>query len=346
MGNVLVNRCRARSECRYNRLQEDRINGQRALRKLVEDKRLTEVDWHALIQKADELHRMEKHEIKWRRKQRRKSKSLRRKFACDASVYCVNLLSDNCRSSFVVSEDGTFDAGYLIYYPNEAEVRTLDITSSSGVDPLTSSSSREAAVDVLPPDFGCDEARPNPKTSAQRQLRIRCSSIESSTSSSSIYLLDEATFPTTQDVATEVARILHSLESMAHSSQPLDIDAKVTSIIEGTKTATALSLPRCVTVKAPKPLDRIEPIDMVHMISSEYGTSSDDDESSCRFNEIPPLDVQPDISKLTDDEEIYSMSEHYDKNHPRFRSAWGASYYNKRTFSKSLAPDGSYQITL
>lgn len=245
MGNVLANRCRARSEWRYNRLQEDRINGQRALRTLVEDKRLTEVDWHALIQKADELHRMEKREleksdIKWRRKQRRNS------------------------------------------------------------------------------------------------------SIESSTSSSSIYLLDEATFPTTHDVATEVARILHSLESMANSSQPLDIDPKVAGVLEGTEPTTALSLPRCVSVKSSKLVNSVEPIDMVHMIS-KYSTSSDDDESSYRLNRPPPIDVEPDISKLTDDEE---MTEHFDMNHPQFRSPLGVSYYNKSIFSKSLAPDGSYQITL
>lgn len=347
MGNVLVNRCRARSDCRYNRLQEDRTNGQRALRKLVEDKTLAEVDWQALIQKADELHQMEKRklqksEIKWRRKQRRKSKFLRRKFSCDASVYCVNLLSDNCRSSFVVSEDSTIDAGFIIYYPNDTEVRTLDITSSSGVDHITSSSSGEAA-DIRQPNYGFKKAIPSPNISSRRQLRVHCSSIESSTSSS-IYLLDEAMFQTTHDVATEVARILQSLESMADSSQPLDIDPRVACIRKETEPTTVLSQHGHVSEKASKPVHRLEPIDMVHMVS-EYGTSSDD-ESSYRLDEMSPSDVQPDVSKLTDDDEVYSLTERFDVNPPQFRSAWDASYYNKSTFSKSLAPDGSNQITL
>ena len=348
MGNVLANRCRARSQCRYNRLQEDRINGQHALRKLVADKTLAEVDWQALIQKADELHRTEKRELdksdlKWRRKQRRKSKSLRRKFARDAGVYCVNLLSDNCRSSFLGSEDDTRDAGYITFDPNEAEVRTLDNTSSSCVDRLTSSSSGEAA-DVLPLHFGFKEADPIPKPSPRNQQGIRCSSIQSSTSSS-IYLLDDATYPTFHDVATRVACILHNLESMAHTSQPMDIKPKLATFTEGRKPTAVNPQPGCVPKKEIKQVDGLEPIDMVDIVS-KCGTSSDD-EVFCRLNELSAFDVQPDdISKLTDDEEIHSLTEHFDVNHTQLRSAWNGPCYTKGIFSKSLAPDGSNQITL
>ena len=340
MGNVLANRCRGRSECRYKRLQKDRMQGQRTLRTLVADKSLDEVDWQALIQKAEHLQKTEQRELrkrdkKWRRKQRQQSKSLRRKFASDAGVYCINLLSNNCRSSFIGSEEEAHDDGYTIFHPTMAEARTLENTSSSGFDRLTSSSSGEG-VPGFPPEAVLNDATPTTKEAIQSLSRLFFTSKDSSTSS--IYLLDDALFPPSQEVAARVASIVQSMESIAQSSLTQDIEARVASIIQSMEPAIVSPQPRYFLARKTRPVDRLEPIDMVDLIVKDSSDSdNEDDNSCCIMNEMSSFDVQHDISKLTEDDEPYSNAQ--------LSTAWKGSFH-KRMFSKSFAPDGSNQITL
>jgi len=119
----------------YGRLNEDRTAGQQELHNLAAKKHLNEVDWPTVIQKADELHRQEqrrlrKKEKRWRRRQLRRSKYIRKKYGESAGVYCVNLLTFNTHHDQERFLEDEFDDSYSIYYTTES-ITTEYITDAT-----------------------------------------------------------------------------------------------------------------------------------------------------------------------------------------------------------------------
>jgi len=96
MGNVPLRRRRGF----YDRLEDDRAFGQEELRQMTEGRDVEQVDWQAVIAKAEQLHqkeqrRLRRSERRWRRRQRRRSRALRRRYGGHTGVYSVNLLSSS-----------------------------------------------------------------------------------------------------------------------------------------------------------------------------------------------------------------------------------------------------------
>lgn len=108
----------------YHKLQEDRAKGRQELKSMAANRQLNEIDWDAVVQKADQLHREEQRNLRklergkkrWRRRQQRRSRHLRRKFgAAAAGVYSVNLLSINNKQNTCLYDE-EFDDSYSVYY--------------------------------------------------------------------------------------------------------------------------------------------------------------------------------------------------------------------------------------
>jgi len=334
MGNVLVRRCRARNGCRYNHLEEERARGQQALRNLVANKTVDEVEWEVLIQTAEDLHRREqrrlrKRERKWRRRQRRKSKSLRRKYSNDTGVYCINLLSHEGNGSSYVGEDAEFYSEYKIDI-QPLESQTFDITS------LSDKNIRETSSSSAEDDTKSPAPASAPALNQQEAISMGISPISMNASPPS-------TTTTTTIVGNQQEQNIACIESSTNSTLYL-LDASAP--------------PRQANIppRARNSVDRPDPIDMVDLIS-KYCSSDDDDDDEDEENDdsestygalnhqelMSTLLVNQNVSRLTDETDSYEKD--IELNRLQVVSALRGSFPRK-VFFKSLAPDGSHQITL